>query len=70
MTWLMTHPIAERTLTVFLYALYMITSLRLLGFSSWCESGAPNPFLPRRVKYRLHTYARRQMSRGRLPVFA
>ena len=70
MTWLMTHPIAENTLTVCLYAAYMLTSLHLCSYSNWCARGAPNPFLPRTVKYKLRAYAKRQMSNGRLPVFA
>lgn len=69
MTRIMTLSLAERALTVLLFVLYLITSVRLCRYSTWRNNGAPNPFLPRRAKAMLHAHAKRQMSQGRLPAF-
>lgn len=50
MIWFLTLPLAERVLPFLLFMLYMITAVRLCRYSSWMQSGAPNPFLPRRLK--------------------
>ncbi|MEO9826172.1 MAG: hypothetical protein ABJF50_17360 [Paracoccaceae bacterium] len=70
MTRFMTLPLVEQALTVLLFVLYLVTAVRLCRYSSWRARGAPNPFLPRRAKMMLRAYAKRQMSRGRLPAFA
>lgn len=70
MTGFKTLPLAERALMILLFVLYLITAFRLCRYSSWRANGAPNPFLPRRAKAMLRAYAKRQMSRGRLPAFA
>jgi hypothetical protein len=42
-----------RVVPVFLFLLYMLTSVRLCRYSTWRKSGAPNPFLPRAWKLAL-----------------
>ena len=41
---------AERVIPFVLFALYLVTSVRICRYSSWVRAGAPNPFLPRRVR--------------------
>jgi hypothetical protein len=33
-----------------LFALYLLTSVQVCSYTAWRRSGAPNPFLPRRIK--------------------
>ena len=47
MTFAALLPTLERMLPIMLYALYMLTAVRLCRYSWWIEKGAPNPFLPR-----------------------
>ena len=49
-TWLQTILLSERAVTLFLFALYLITPVQTCRFSSWQRAGAPNPFLPRRLE--------------------
>ncbi len=46
MTQILTFPGLERALTLVMFALYMITSIKLCRYSSWVAAGEPNPFLP------------------------
>lgn len=70
MPWFLKLSIAERTLPFVLFTLYVITAVRPCRYSSWRSEGAPNPFLPRRIKALLRRHAKRQMSRGQMPAFA
>lgn len=40
----------ERVIPFALFALYLVTAVRICRYSSWVRAGAPNPFLPRRIK--------------------
>ena len=40
----------ERIMPLMLFALYLITSVRLCRYAHWRSEGAPNPFLPRRLQ--------------------
>lgn len=40
----------ERATPLLLFALYIITSVRVCRYAQWQAQGAPNPFLPRRLK--------------------
>jgi hypothetical protein len=60
---------AQRVLLFLLFLMYIITAVRLCRYSSWRRNGAPNPFLPRRMKAMLRAHAKHQMSRGQMPVF-
>ncbi|NNE89044.1 MAG: hypothetical protein HKN27_13295 [Silicimonas sp.] len=70
MTWLTTFSIAERVIPLFLFALYLITTVRLRRYSNWRKDGAPNPFLPRRIKIMLRKREIAQMARGQFPTLA
>jgi hypothetical protein len=43
-------PGFERVIPFCLFALYMLTAVRICRYSSWVAAGAPNPFLPRTLK--------------------
>lgn len=43
-------PGFERLIPFTLFALYLLTAVRICRYSSWVEAGAPNPFLPRGLK--------------------
>lgn len=43
-------PGFERLIPFMLFALYLLTAVRLCRYSSWIDAGAPNPFLPRRIQ--------------------
>lgn len=43
-------PGFERLIPFALFALYLLTSVRICRYRSWIEAGAPNPFLPRSLK--------------------
>jgi len=48
-----TLPLAllpERAVPLYLFVLYLVTSVRICRYSAWCAAGAPNPFLPRRLR--------------------
>ena len=47
---LQAFPGFERLIPFMLFALYLITAVRLCRYSSWMAAGAPNPFLPRQIK--------------------
>lgn len=49
MTWLTAYPGTERMVPFLLFALYLITAVRICRYSSWIREGAPNPFLPRHL---------------------
>ena len=70
MTWLTKFPGREQALSMCLYTLYMITAVRICRYASWQKSGAPNPFLPRRIKAMLRKRQIAQMARGQFPTFA
>ncbi|MEM8804077.1 MAG: hypothetical protein AAGF55_16245 [Pseudomonadota bacterium] len=40
----------ERATPLLLFALYVITSVRVCRYAQWHAQGAPNPFMPRRLK--------------------
>ncbi len=40
----------ERAMPHILFAMYLITSFQICRYANWRDAGAPNPFLPRRVK--------------------
>ncbi|MDH5622521.1 MAG: hypothetical protein OEY74_10605 [Gammaproteobacteria bacterium] len=40
----------ERAVPLYLFALYMVTSVRICRYSAWRKAGAPNPFLPRSLR--------------------
>lgn len=67
MTWFLTHPMTERTLPFVLFALFVVTSVRLCRYSSWVASGAPNPFLPRALVKFIRRCEIAQMSVGKVP---
>lgn len=54
-------PGFERLIPLALFALYLLTAVRICRYSSWVEAGAPNPFLPRSLK---PVVARCQFSRS------
>ena len=70
MIWLLTLPTVERALPLVLFVLYLITAFRLCRYSSWMRSGAPNPFLPRKIKVMLRKREISQMAKGRFPAIA
>lgn len=39
-----------------LYGLYTLTAVRVISFANWCDAGAPNPFLPKRLKQRVRHF--------------
>ncbi|MBT8424249.1 MAG: hypothetical protein HKN98_00615 [Silicimonas sp.] len=39
--------ILERAVPLMLFALYLLTAVRICRYSSWVAAGEPNPFLPR-----------------------
>lgn len=49
----------ERTMPVFLFAMYLLTSVRVTRYATWLAEGAPNPFLPRGLKIAVAAYERR-----------
>lgn len=49
-------PFAERLIPLTLFALYLLTAVRVCRYSSWVAAGAPNPFLPRRIKVAVTRY--------------
>lgn len=49
----------ERAMPFLLFALYLITSVRLCRYAVWREAGAPNPFLPRRLKVAVRDFEKR-----------
>lgn len=69
-TWFITHPMAHQGLLLLLFVLYLITAVRLCRYSRWRNEGAPNPFLPRRIKAMLRAHAKHQMARGQFPTLA
>jgi hypothetical protein len=71
-TWFLVHPLTERAFTYVLFALFVVTSVRLCRYSSWIARGAPNPFLPRVLIKLMRKCEVAQMAAGRLPsrVFA
>lgn len=40
-------PALERLIPFVLFALYLLTAVRICRYSSWVDAGSPNPFLPR-----------------------
>ncbi|NNE80384.1 MAG: hypothetical protein HKN18_08945 [Silicimonas sp.] len=60
MTWFQTILMGERAITLLLFALYLITAVRLCRYSSWVSEGTPNPFLPRVLKNALIDQGYRQ----------
>ncbi len=51
--------LAERGMPLLLFVLYMVTACRICRFAHWQEAGAPNPFLPRRLKHAIRSYENR-----------
>lgn len=49
MTIINMFPILERAFPLMLFALYLLTAVRICRYSSWVAAGEPNPFLPRRL---------------------
>lgn len=49
-TWFQSILAVERVLPLLLFALYLITAVRVCRYSSWLDAGAPNPFLPAPLK--------------------
>ena len=43
-------PVLERLTPFMLFALYLLTAVRICRYSSWVDAGAPNPFLPRSLQ--------------------
>lgn len=41
--------LVERLAPFMLFALYLVTAVRICRYSSWVAAGEPNPFLPRRL---------------------
>lgn len=50
MTIISMFPSFERLIPFALFALYLMTAVRICRYSSWVAAGAPNPFLPRALK--------------------
>jgi len=48
----------ERAMPLVLFALYLLTSVQLCSYAGWRQSGAPNPFLPRRIKLAVARFER------------
>ncbi|MEQ9037995.1 MAG: hypothetical protein RIE24_06545 [Silicimonas sp.] len=46
-------PGVERLIPLLLFALYLLTAVRICRYSSWVRAGAPNPFLPRSLEVAL-----------------
>ena len=42
--------VLERLTPFLLFAIYVVTSVRICRYGHWYAQGAPNPFLPRRLK--------------------
>ncbi|AZQ66833.1 hypothetical protein EF888_06575 [Silicimonas algicola] len=51
----------ERVLGFGLFALYLVTSIRLCRYSTWRRAGSPNPFLPPTMKVALAAYERQRV---------
>jgi hypothetical protein len=49
----------ERTMPLFLFALYLLTAFRVTRYGTWLAAGAPNPFLPRKLKVAVAGYEKR-----------
>lgn len=43
-------PNLERLIPFVLFALYLLTAVRVCRYSSWVRAGEPNPFLPSGLK--------------------
>lgn len=43
-------PGLERLIPLLMFALYLLTAVRICRYSSWVQAGEPNPFLPRGLK--------------------
>lgn len=43
-------PSLERMIPFMMFALYLLTAVRICRYSSWIQAGEPNPFLPRSLK--------------------
>jgi hypothetical protein len=43
-------PVLERLTPFMLFALYLLTAVRICRYSSWIDASAPNPFLPRSLQ--------------------
>lgn len=43
-------PGVEKLIPLAFFALYLITSVQIVRYSSWIAQGRPNPFLPERLK--------------------
>lgn len=43
-------PGFERLIPFLMFALYLLTAVRICRYSSWVEAGEPNPFLPRSLQ--------------------
>ena len=43
-------PGLERLIPLLIFALYLLTAVRICRYSSWVQAGEPNPFLPRGLK--------------------
>lgn len=54
----------ERAMPFLLFSLYLVTSVQVCRYANWRAAGAPNPFLPRRLK----PYIRDFENRLRLPL--
>ena len=57
---------AERVIPFALFALYLITAVKVCSYSSWVRAGAPNPFLPRKIKRSLGCYRIREIIRAEI----
>ena len=53
MSWFQTILLGERAIKIMLFALYVITAVRICRYSRWINEGAPNPFLPKSLQARL-----------------
>lgn len=43
-------PGPERLVPFVLFMLYLVTAVRICRYSAWIHAGAPNPFLPQRLR--------------------
>lgn len=59
MTMLPLALVFERALPFLLFALYLITSVKICRYTAWRAKGAPNPFLPRGLKSAVRDFERR-----------
>lgn len=56
-----TLPLAllpKRAVPMYLFVLYLVTSVSICRYSAWCAAGAPNPFLPRSLRPFVDRYQR------------